>query len=80
LRNGITLSPYLVENSRNLYYAQHYENEDQNLTFLSFREYLETLRVPEGREIGYGQFTGRSTSSSSTLCMSLSPGRSARCI
>ena len=54
----VTLSPYLVENSRNLYYAQHYENEDQDLTFLSFREYLETLRVPEGREISYSQFAG----------------------
>ncbi|MDV7394462.1 hypothetical protein RZS08_23975, partial [Arthrospira platensis SPKY1] len=42
----VTLSPYLVENSRNLYYAQHYENADQDLAFLSFREYLETLRVP----------------------------------
>ena len=54
----VTLSPYLVENSRNLYYAQHYENEEQDLTFLSFREYLETLRVPEGREISYSRFAG----------------------
>ncbi len=54
----VTLSPYLVENSRNLYYAQHYENEDQDLTFLSFREYLETLRVPAGREVSYSQFAG----------------------
>ncbi len=54
----VTLSPYLVENSRNLYYAQHYENDDQDLTFLSFREYLETLRVPEGREISYSRFAG----------------------
>jgi ribosomal protein S13 len=54
----ITLSPYLVENSRNLYYAHHYENEDQELAFLSFREYLETIRVPEGREISYSLFVG----------------------
>jgi hypothetical protein len=54
----VTLSPYLVENSRNLYYAHHYENEDQELVFLSFREYLETLRVPEGREIAYNVFAG----------------------
>lgn len=54
----ITLSPYLVENSRNLYYAHHYENEDQELAFLSFREYLETIRVPEGREINYSLFVG----------------------
>lgn len=54
----ITLSPYLVESSRNIYYAHHYENEDQELAFLSFREYLETIRVPEGREISYSLFTG----------------------
>jgi hypothetical protein len=54
----VTLSPYLVENSRNLYYAHHYENTDQDLIFLSFREYLETLRVPEGREITYSAFAG----------------------
>ena len=54
----VTLSPYLVENSRNLYYAQHYENDEQELTFLSFREYLETLRVPQGREISYSRFAG----------------------
>lgn len=54
----ITLSPYLVENSRNIYYAQHYENEHQDVAFLSFREYLETLRVPQGREINYSIFAG----------------------
>ena len=54
----ITLSPYLVENSRNIYYAQHYQNENQDVAFLSFREYLETLRVPQGREINYSIFAG----------------------
>jgi hypothetical protein len=52
----VTLSPYLADNSRNIYYAHHYENEDQEISFLSFREYLETMRVPEGREITYRVF------------------------
>ncbi|MEY4903566.1 MAG: hypothetical protein RLZZ292_1381 [Bacteroidota bacterium] len=52
----ITLSPYLVENSRNLYYAMGYENEKQEIDFLSFKEYLETIEIPSGREITYREF------------------------
>ncbi|WPL19567.1 Putative ATP-dependent DNA helicase YjcD [Thiorhodovibrio winogradskyi] len=47
----VTRSPFLVRNARELYYANGYENEDQEVDFLSFREYLETIRVPEGREM-----------------------------
>jgi len=50
------LSPYLVENSRNLYYASTTKTRS-GPDFLSFREYLETLRVPEGREVSYSQFS-----------------------
>lgn len=52
----VTLSPYLAENARNIYYSHHYENDNQEVLFLSFREYLETMRVPEGREIKYNIF------------------------
>lgn len=52
----VTLSPYLSENARNLYYSHHYENDDQEISFLSFREFLETMRVPEGKEIKYNAF------------------------
>lgn len=54
----ITHSPFLVENSRNLYYANSYQGEHQNLDFLSFREFLETIQVPEGREVTYQAFRG----------------------
>jgi len=47
----VTLSPYLAEHARNLYWAHHYENERQEVSFLSFAELLETLRVPEGRAV-----------------------------
>jgi hypothetical protein len=47
----ITHSPFLVENSRNLYYANQYNNEDQNIGFLSYRELLETVKVPDGKEV-----------------------------
>lgn len=54
----VTLSRYLADNSRDIYYSHHYENNEQEIAFLSFREYLETMRVPEGREITYRAFAG----------------------
>lgn len=54
----VTLSRYLADNSRNIYYSHHYENNTQEISFLSFREFLETMRVPEGREITYSAFSG----------------------
>ena len=47
----VTRSPFLVQNARDLYYANGYSNEAQNVDFLSFREYLESIQVPEGKEI-----------------------------
>jgi len=52
----VSLSPYLVEHARNLYYAHHYENDRQEVDFLSFAELLETLRVPEGRAVSFSAF------------------------
>ena len=52
----VTRSPFLVENSRNLYYAFGYENERQNLDFLSFQEYLESIQVPAGRPATFHDF------------------------
>jgi len=54
----VTLSPYLTEHARNLYYAHNYENDEQNLDFLSFREFLESLRVPENRPMTFRAFAG----------------------
>lgn len=47
----VSLSPYLVHNSRGLYYANGYDNDAQSLDFLSFHEFLESIHVPEGREV-----------------------------
>ena len=52
----VTLSKYLADNSRSLYYSHHYENEEQDLSFLSFRELIETMRMPIGREVSYRAF------------------------
>ena len=52
----ITRSPFLVENARDLYYASNYENEKQTLEFLSFQEYLESIRVPAARPVTFRDF------------------------
>lgn len=52
----VTLSSYLVENSAHLYAANNYQNEDQEIDFLSFKEFVETLRIPEGKEIQFKAF------------------------
>ena len=54
----VTLSPYLVELARNLYFSDGYENEDQQADFFSFRELLESTHVPNGREVTYQDFWG----------------------
>ncbi len=52
----VTHSPFLAENSRNLYYGFNYDNPRQETSFLSFREFLETLKVPEGQPMTYRDF------------------------
>jgi UvrD/REP helicase N-terminal domain len=52
----VTLSPYLVENSRNLYYSNYYDNENQEIDFLSFTEYLQTIDIPKGKEMTFRTF------------------------
>lgn len=52
----VTLSPYLTHNARQLYYANHYENEEQNVDFLSFEELIETISIPHGQEISINMF------------------------
>ncbi len=51
-----TLSNFLVENSRNIYYSFRYENSQQEVSFLSFQEYLSTLAVPKGKELTFRAF------------------------
>ena len=36
---------------RELYYANGYGNDEQQVDFLSFREYLESIHIPDGKEI-----------------------------
>ena len=52
----ITLSPYLAENSAQLFYSYNYDNENLEIDFLSYREYIETLKIPEGKVLDYKTF------------------------
>ena len=54
----VTQSAYLAQSARALYDAHGYENPDQEAEFLSYREFLETLHVPPGREVGFSAFRG----------------------
>jgi hypothetical protein len=53
----VTQSAYLAQSARNLYYANGFEREDQDPTFLSYREFVESIRVPVGREAGWREFS-----------------------
>ncbi|MCW5321512.1 hypothetical protein D5039_10230 [Verminephrobacter aporrectodeae subsp. tuberculatae] len=52
----VTQSAYLAQSARALYDAHGYENPAQEVDFLSYREFVETLRVPAGREVGFPAF------------------------
>lgn len=52
----ISLSNYLVENARKIYFSNGYENEDSEVDFLSFQQYLESWQIPEGKEINFRAF------------------------
>ena len=53
----VTHSAYLAQSARDLYYAQGFEIESQQADFFSFRELLESVRVPQGREALWGDFS-----------------------
>ena len=52
----LTHSAYLAQSARELYGAHGYRRDDQECTFLSYREFLESIQVPDGREAGWRDF------------------------
>lgn len=52
----VTQSAYLAQSALALYHAHGYDNPAQEAEFLSYREFLETLRVPPGKEVGFSAF------------------------
>src|SRR4051812_14266181 len=54
----VTHSAYLAQSARDLYYANGFERDGQDAVFLSYREFVESIRVPAGREASWRDFAG----------------------
>ena len=54
----VTHSAYLAQNARDLYYANGFEHTGQEAVFLSYREFVESIKVPMGREATWRDFAG----------------------
>jgi len=54
----VTHSAYLAMSARDLYYANGFEHAGQEAVFLSYREFVESIRVPTGREASWRDFSG----------------------
>lgn len=52
----VTQSPFLAQRSRAVYFAEGFDDERQEVDFLSFRELLESIRVPPGRAVTFKDF------------------------
>ncbi len=53
----VTHSVYLAQNARNIYYSNGFEHSGQEAQFLSYREFVESIRVPSGREATWRDFS-----------------------
>ncbi len=54
----VTHSSYLAQSARDLYYANGFEHAGQEAVFLSYREFVESIHVPPGREATWRDFAG----------------------
>ncbi len=54
----VTQSSYLAQSAQAMYFAHGFEPEGQEPEFLSYREFIETLQVPAGRELTFTAFAG----------------------
>jgi Ankyrin repeats (many copies)/UvrD-like helicase C-terminal domain len=52
----VTLSDFLIENARKLYYSFGYDNERQNTTFLSFKDFMSTIQITNDKEMTFKIF------------------------
>lgn len=54
----VTHSAFLAQSARELYYANGFQHAGQDAVFLSYREFVESVRVPHGREAHWRDFAG----------------------
>jgi hypothetical protein len=54
----VTQSAFLARSAQAMYFAHGFEADGQEPEFLNYREFIETLQVPPGRELDFAAFTG----------------------
>lgn len=54
----VTQSAFLAQSAQAMYFAHGFEADGQEPEFLSYREFVETIQVPMGREMDFAAFTG----------------------
>ena len=54
----VTQSAFLAQSAQAIYFAHGFEADGQEPEFLSYREFVETIQVPAGRELDFAAFTG----------------------
>ena len=52
----VSLSAFLVDNARTLYYSENYSNETQEIEFFSVDEFIASINLPNGRVMDLSQF------------------------
>ncbi len=52
----VSQSPYLTESARNLYYSENYQNDAQEIEFFHYQEFLESLKIPQGKPLSFSSF------------------------
>ncbi|WP_063890960.1 ankyrin repeat domain-containing protein [Burkholderia ubonensis] len=52
----VTQSAYLARNARDLYFSHGFEHSQQDAMFLSYREFVESVQVPSGRELSWRDY------------------------
>lgn len=52
----VTHSAYLAQSARDLYYAGGFEHAEQDAVFLSYREFVESIHLPQGRDAQWRDF------------------------
>ncbi len=54
----ISLSDFLVENASKIYYSNGFNNEKQDVEFMSLHQYLSSWDKPAGKEVTFRHFEG----------------------
>jgi len=51
-----SLSSYLVDNAIEIYFSNNFSKDTQEIDFLSFHEFIDTIEIPSTKEISFREF------------------------